>query len=105
MFFDRKDFSDQILLDLYRTLLFPRMIEEKMLVLLRQGRISKWFSGIGQEAISAGAVRALWMALELSRKQALDMGYSLIRIGSDPESIAEGQAKFAGGQRIEPRIR
>ncbi len=59
MFFDRKDFSDQILLDLYRTILFPRMIEEKMLVLLRQGRISKWFSGIGQEAISAGVVSAL----------------------------------------------
>jgi 2-oxoisovalerate dehydrogenase E1 component len=59
MFFDRKDFSDQVLLDLYRTLLFPRMIEEKMLVLLRQGRISKWFSGIGQEAISAGVVSAL----------------------------------------------
>lgn len=59
MFFDRKDFSDQVLLDLYRTLLFPRMVEEKMLVLLRQGRISKWFSGIGQEAISAGVVSAL----------------------------------------------
>jgi 2-oxoisovalerate dehydrogenase E1 component len=59
MFFDRKDYSDQTLLDLYRTLLFPRMIEEKMLVLLRQGRISKWFSGIGQEAISAGVVSAL----------------------------------------------
>ena len=59
MFFDRKDFSDQILVDLYRTLLFPRLIEEKMLVLLRQGRISKWFSGIGQEAISAGVVSAL----------------------------------------------
>jgi 2-oxoisovalerate dehydrogenase E1 component len=59
MFFDRKDFSDPILLELYRTLLFPRMIEEKMLVLLRQGRISKWFSGIGQEAISAGVVAAL----------------------------------------------
>ena len=59
MFFDRKDYSDQILLDLYRTILFPRMIEEKMLVLLRQGRISKWFSGIGQEAISAGVVSAL----------------------------------------------
>src|SRR5450432_1297880 len=59
MFFDRKDFSDQILLDLYRTLLFPRMIEEKMLVLLRQGRISKWFSGIGQEAIAAGATLAM----------------------------------------------
>ncbi|HEV3223106.1 MAG TPA: dehydrogenase E1 component subunit alpha/beta [Puia sp.] len=59
MFFDRKDFSNQILLDLYRTILFPRLIEEKMLVLLRQGRISKWFSGIGQEAISAGVVSAL----------------------------------------------
>ena len=59
MFFDRKDLSDQILLDLYRTILFPRLIEEKMLVLLRQGRISKWFSGIGQEAISAGIVSAL----------------------------------------------
>ena len=59
MFLDRKDFSDQILLDLYRTILFPRLIEEKMLVLLRQGRISKWFSGIGQEAISAGVVAAL----------------------------------------------
>ena len=59
MFFDRKDFSDAVLLELYRTLLFPRMIEEKMLVLLRQGRISKWFSGIGQEAISAGVVAAL----------------------------------------------
>jgi 2-oxoisovalerate dehydrogenase E1 component len=59
MFFDRKDFSDTVLLNLYRTLLFPRLIEEKMLVLLRQGRISKWFSGIGQEAISAGVVAAL----------------------------------------------
>jgi 2-oxoisovalerate dehydrogenase E1 component len=59
MFFDRKDFSDPVLLDLYRNLLFPRLIEEKMLVLLRQGRISKWFSGIGQEAISAGVVSAL----------------------------------------------
>ena len=59
MFFDRKDFSDDVLLDLYRTILFPRMIEEKMLVLLRQGRVSKWFSGIGQEAISAGVVSAL----------------------------------------------
>src|SRR6201994_619740 len=59
MLFDRKDFSDDILLDLYRTILFPRLIEEKMLVLLRQGRISKWFSGIGQEAISAGVVSAL----------------------------------------------
>ncbi|HVG13232.1 MAG TPA: dehydrogenase E1 component subunit alpha/beta, partial [Flavisolibacter sp.] len=43
----------------YKSLLWPRLIEEKMLVLLRQGRISKWFSGIGQEAISVGATSAL----------------------------------------------
>ena len=48
--FDRKKYSDEILLSLYRELLKPRMIEEKMLVLLRQGKITKWFSGIGQEA-------------------------------------------------------
>src|SRR5450631_319364 len=59
MFFDRKSFSDTVLLDLYKALLFPRLIEEKMLILLRQGRLSKWFSGIGQEAISAGVVSAL----------------------------------------------
>jgi 2-oxoisovalerate dehydrogenase E1 component len=44
---------------LYRSVLLPRMIEEKMLVLLRQGRLSKWFSGIGQEAIATGVVTAL----------------------------------------------
>lgn len=47
------------LLDLYKGMLKPRMIEEKMLVLLRQGKISKWFSGIGQEAISVGVTHAL----------------------------------------------
>ncbi|HVY75805.1 MAG TPA: dehydrogenase E1 component subunit alpha/beta [Puia sp.] len=59
MQFDRKDLSDEQLKALYRTMLFPRLIEEKMLVLLRQGRVSKWFSGIGQEAIAAGVVSAL----------------------------------------------
>jgi 2-oxoisovalerate dehydrogenase E1 component len=44
---------------MHRTILLPRLIEEKMLVLLRQGRLSKWFSGIGQEAIAAGVVAAL----------------------------------------------
>ena len=44
---------------MYRTILLPRLIEEKMLILLRQGRLSKWFSGIGQEAIAAGVVSAL----------------------------------------------
>ncbi|MFV8225808.1 alpha-ketoacid dehydrogenase subunit alpha/beta [Christiangramia aquimixticola] len=51
--------EDEVLLDLYSSMLKPRMIEEKMLILLRQGRISKWFSGIGQEAISVGVTRAL----------------------------------------------
>jgi 2-oxoisovalerate dehydrogenase E1 component len=59
MQFDRKKHSKEVLIQLYEGLLRPRMIEEKMLILLRQGRISKWFSGIGQEAISVGATHAL----------------------------------------------
>lgn len=51
--------DQQKLLGLYTGMLKPRMIEEKMLVLLRQGKISKWFSGIGQEAISVGVTQAL----------------------------------------------
>ncbi|MBP6430145.1 MAG: dehydrogenase E1 component subunit alpha/beta [Ferruginibacter sp.] len=59
MQFDRKNLSNQQLVDTYKSILLPRMIEEKMLVLLRQGKISKWFSGIGQEAIAVGATLAL----------------------------------------------
>lgn len=59
MQFNRKKYSDTTLLDLYTELVWPRLIEEKMLILLRQGRISKWFSGIGQEAISVGTTMAL----------------------------------------------
>jgi len=59
MEFNRDGISDETLLHLYYHLLKPRMIEEKMLILLRQGKISKWFSGIGQEAISVGAAVAL----------------------------------------------
>lgn len=59
MDFNRSNFTNEELVYLYRNLLMPRMIEEKMLVLLRQGKISKWFSGIGQEAISVGATLAL----------------------------------------------
>ena len=51
--------SKKLLFELYEQLLRPRMVEEKMLILLRQGKISKWFSGIGQEAISVGATAAL----------------------------------------------
>lgn len=57
--YSRKGFTDESLLHLYDQLAKPRLIEEKMLNLLRQGRISKWFSGIGQEAISVGAACAL----------------------------------------------
>jgi 2-oxoisovalerate dehydrogenase E1 component len=59
MIFNRKQYSDELLKKLYNGLLRPRMIEEKMLILLRQNRISKWFSGIGQEAVSAGLTMAL----------------------------------------------
>jgi 2-oxoisovalerate dehydrogenase E1 component len=59
MTFDRKNLSNEQLIHFYRSILYPRMIEEKMLILLRQGRISKWFSGIGQEAIAVGATLAL----------------------------------------------
>ncbi len=59
MLFSQKDLSPEQLKDLYKALLLPRLVEEKMLVLLRQGKISKWFSGIGQEAISVGVTAAL----------------------------------------------
>src|SRR5689334_3138692 len=59
MEFYRKDLANEKLKEIYKNLLWPRLIEEKMLVLLRQGKISKWFSGIGQEAISVGATMAL----------------------------------------------
>ncbi|MCB0383186.1 MAG: dehydrogenase, partial [Psychroserpens sp.] len=57
--FDKKNLDDRTLLKLYKNMLKPRLIEEKMLILLRQGKISKWFSGIGQEAISVGVTLAL----------------------------------------------
>ena len=59
MQFNRRGFTNEQLIDIYKKLLLPRTIEEKMLVLLRQGKISKWFSGIGQEAIAVGSTYAL----------------------------------------------
>lgn len=52
-----------------------------------------------------GTVRSIWMARELSRMQALDMGKILIKLGSDAESLMDGQRRFASGERIKPRIR
>ncbi|MCF4101596.1 dehydrogenase E1 component subunit alpha/beta [Gillisia sp. M10.2A] len=57
--YNKSGLSNERLLQLYRAMLKPRLIEEKMLILLRQGKISKWFSGIGQEAISIGVIEAL----------------------------------------------
>ncbi|HET8752905.1 MAG TPA: thiamine pyrophosphate-dependent enzyme, partial [Salinimicrobium sp.] len=57
--FHRNQLPEEKLLQLYKAMLKPRLIEEKMLILLRQGKISKWFSGIGQEAISIGVTLAL----------------------------------------------
>lgn len=57
--FNREGFSNEELLDIYKALVLPRLIEEKMLILLRQGKITKWFSGWGQEGISVGCAYAL----------------------------------------------
>ena len=59
MKFNKADFTNKELIGLYSAMLKPRCIEEKMLILLRQGKISKWFSGIGQEAIAIGVTHAL----------------------------------------------
>ena len=57
--YSTKGISQKLQKELYYNLLRPRLIEEKMLILLRQGKISKWFSGIGQEAISVGCTMAM----------------------------------------------
>ncbi len=57
--FNREGFSDEELKDIYLKLVRPRLIEEKMLILLRQGKITKWFSGWGQEGISVGCAYAM----------------------------------------------
>ncbi len=59
MQFNRKNHSNDTLKALYAAILKPRMVEEKMLILLRQSRLGKWFSGIGQEAIAVGSTYAL----------------------------------------------
>ncbi len=59
MEYNKAAYTNEQLIDLYKGLVKPRMIEEKMLILLRQGKIGKWFSGIGQEAISVGTAMAM----------------------------------------------
>ena len=57
--YDRSSFTDENLITIYKSILLPRLVEERMLILLRQGRISKWFGGIGQEAIAVGTTIAM----------------------------------------------
>ena len=64
MKFDVKNIDKKVLLNLFKNMLKSRMIEEKMIILLRQGKVSKWFSGIGQEAISTG-VTLLWIVMSI----------------------------------------
>ncbi|MEM6718856.1 MAG: dehydrogenase E1 component subunit alpha/beta [Bacteroidota bacterium] len=59
MVYEKGNLTNETLIDLYKKMLKPRMIEEKMLILLRQGKISKWFGGIGQEAIAVGVTSSL----------------------------------------------
>ena len=98
MNFDRKDCSNEELIRLYKSILLPRMIEEKMLVLLRQGKISKWFSGIGQEAIAVGATLALdedeWI-LPLHRNLGVftSRGMPLSKLFQQWQGSADGYSK------------
>jgi 2-oxoisovalerate dehydrogenase E1 component len=95
MIFKRKKLTDNQLLHLYKALIRPRIIEERMLVLLRQGRIGKWFSGIGQEAISVGVTEALKLdeyILPLHR----NLGVFTSRNISDQKLFAQWQGKKSG---------
>lgn len=95
MQFDKKNLSEAELMLLYRALLKPRVIEERMLVLLRQGKIGKWFSGIGQEAISVGVAMALntdEYILPLHR----NLGIFTTRNMTDAQLFAQWQGKESG---------
>ena len=95
MQFNRRNLSDQQLIDLYKSLLTPRILEERMLILLRQGKIGKWFSGIGQEAISVGTTLALnsdEFILPLHR----NLGVFTSRNIPDERLFAQWQVKASG---------
>lgn len=98
MKFNRKGLDDSKLLEIYRQLLVPRLIEEKMLIALRQGRISKWFSGYGQEAISVGASMAMdpeEFILPMHRNLGIftSRGVDLYRLFSQFQGKADGFTK------------
>lgn len=95
MNFNRKNYTNEELIDIYKALVKPRVFEEKMLILLRQGKISKWFSGIGQEATSVGAALAMEndeYILPMHRNLGV---FSTRNIGWD-QLFAQFQGKLAG---------
>ncbi len=93
--FKRENLNDKTLLALYRNILRPRLIEEKMLILLRQGQISKWFSGIGQEAIAVGAASAL-LKDELIFPLHRNLGVFTVREMPLAKLFAQWQGKKSG---------
>ncbi|MCZ4225314.1 alpha-ketoacid dehydrogenase subunit alpha/beta [Pedobacter rhodius] len=95
MHFNRRDKDDQFLLNLYKRLLYPRMVEEKMLKLLRQGRIGKWFSGIGQEAIAVGSTLAM-QSDEYILPMHRNLGVFTSRDIPLKKLMAQWQGKFSG---------
>lgn len=95
MQFNRKDKDDQFLLEIYKKLLYPRMVEDKMLKLLRQGRIGKWFSGIGQEAIAVGSTMAM-LAEEYILPMHRNLGVFTSRNISLKKLMAQWQGKLTG---------
>ncbi|AEE50919.1 alpha-ketoacid dehydrogenase subunit alpha/beta [Haliscomenobacter hydrossis] len=95
MVFNREGFSDELLLSLYNQLLYPRLIEDKMLKLLRQGKVSKWFSGIGQEAIAVGATLAL-LPDEMIFPMHRNLGVFTARGVPFNRLFAQWQGKYSG---------
>jgi 2-oxoisovalerate dehydrogenase E1 component len=93
--FNREGFDDSELLAIYNKLLKPRMIEEKMLILLRQGKITKWFSGWGQEGISVGCAYAMAVE-EYILPMHRNLGVFTTREISLKNLFAQFQGKSAG---------
>ncbi|MEO8399439.1 MAG: dehydrogenase E1 component subunit alpha/beta [Ignavibacteriaceae bacterium] len=95
MKFERHNLSDEILIELYKEIVLPRLIEEKKLKLLRQGKITKWFSGIGQEAISVGSATAMHSD-EYILPMHRNLGIFTVRKIKLSKLFAQFQGKYSG---------